>query len=133
MNKWQIRRAQSSQNGGSQKVLTARMFLGKDGHEAYLFAEQLFDFTDNARVEDIESFAHVLELGKQFRMIGCSKPKTDKGGNLYIYPAFSRNGNNDGGKVLNIGKLFQFVNDLYDRKFIIGFTYDDLIEEAEQA
>ncbi|WP_345954758.1 hypothetical protein [Mucilaginibacter sp. PAMB04168] len=132
MNKWQQRRAQLS-NDGAQRVLTAKQFLGKEGAIAYLTPQQLFSFNDHAREEDVDHFANVIELGKQFRMTGCQKPKApDKGGNKYVWPVFNRNGNVDGGKVLNIGNLYQFINDLYDRKFTIGFTYDDLIEEAEQ-
>lgn len=128
MNKWKQRREQSSQKSSNNQVLTAKRFI-----EMYLSIELIIKFNDEARESDVEHFAHVLELGQRFRMVGCSRIQKDRSGNEYIYPAFSRNGNNDGGKVLNIGNLFLFVNDLYDRKFVIGFTYDELIEEAEKA
>lgn len=132
MTKWKERRAQNS-NQGAHRVLTAKEFLGKEGTVAYLTPQQLFTFNDNSREEDVDYFADVIELSKQYKMVDCKKPKTpDKGGNNYVWPIFNRNGNSAGGKVLNIGNLYQFVNDLYDRKFTIGFTYDDLIEEAEQ-
>jgi hypothetical protein len=132
MNKWQQRRAQLA-TADAQKVLTAKQFLGKVGGTAYITPQLLFTFNDNAREEDVDYFANVIDLGRQYKMTGCRKSKNpDKGGNHYMWPVFNRNGNVDGGKVLDIGNLFQFVKDLYDRKFIIGFTYDELIEEAEQ-
>jgi len=130
--KWLTRRAQLS-NAGAQSVLTAKQFLGKEGNTPYLTPQQLLTLNDYGRQADIISFVHVLELSKQYQMIACSAPKPDRGGNEYVWPTFNRNGNSDGGKVLNIGNLFQFITDLYDRKFTVGFTYDDLIDEAEQA
>lgn len=131
--KWKERRAQLV-TVGVQKLLTAKLFLGKEGGTPYLTPQQLLTFNDNAREEDVDYFANVVELSRQFQMTGCRRSKTpDRGGNYYLWPIFNRNGNVDGGKVLNIGNLFQFIQDLYDRKFTVGFTYDELIDEAEQA
>jgi len=133
MSKWKERRASGSQNGGD-KMLTARMFLGKDGHSPYIAPQQLISFVDNGRAEDVEHLSNTIEFSKQFRMTACRTSRTpDKGGNYYKWLVFNRNGNEDGAKVINIANLFQFVDDLYNRKIAISFTLDELIEEAEQA
>jgi len=133
MTKWRERRAGGSQNDGG-KVLTAAMVLGKDGSNPYIIPQQLLSFVDHGRAEDVEHLSNVIDMSKQFRITACRTSKTpDKGGSYYKYVVFNRNGNEDGGKVLNIGNLFQLVDDLYNRKIVIGFTLDELIEEAERA
>lgn len=126
------RRAQLSLSGGP-RLLTAKEFLGKEGTTPYVTPEQLFEFNDNSRQEDVDEAGRFIDLGKQYGIVSCKNPRLDKGGNRYAYPVFNRNGNTDGVKVVEFGNIFQFIQDLYDRKFAIGFTYDDLIVEAEQS
>lgn len=132
MKKWQARRSFVSSNG--KLVLTAKMFLGKEGDFQFITADELSEFIDNGREDDIQEMSDFFDLVKAgYSIIVRRKKRTDKSGNRYQYPNFNRNGNTDGAKVVGIGKMFDFVQGLYDNKFTINFTFDELIEEAEQA
>lgn len=133
MKKWQKRRAKNAL-GGSKIMLTTKMFLGKEGNFQFITADELFKFNDNSREADIEEMSAFFDLVKVgYKPIITRKTRNDVGGNLYKFQNFNRNGNSDGAKVLSVGKIFDFIEGLYDNKFSINFTYDDLIEEAEQA
>jgi hypothetical protein len=133
MKKWQQRRAKVSATG-NKMVLTTKMFLGKEGDNPIVTPDVLFEFNDNAREDDVNDMSAFFDLVKAgYKIIVSRKTRIDQGGNLYKYQNFNRNGNSDGAKVVNIGKIFEFIEGLYDNKFAINFTYDDLLEEAEQA
>lgn len=133
MKKWQQRRAKSSSNG-SKIVLSAKGFLGKEGIYQFTTPDQLFQFNDNAREEDVAEMAAFFDLVKAgYRIIVTRKTRVDQGGQTYKFQNFNRNGNSDGAKVVNVGNIFDFIEGLYDNKFTINFTYDELLEEAEQA
>ena len=133
MKKWQVRRVLNNSVGG-KILLTTKMFLGKEGNFQFMTAEQLFQFNDNSREDDILEMAAFFDLVRAgHRIIITRKTRVDKGDNPYKFQNFNRNGNSDGAKVLSIGKIFDFIEGLYDNKFAINFTYDELIEEAEQA
>ncbi|MGI4727814.1 MAG: hypothetical protein ACRYGB_04505 [Janthinobacterium lividum] len=110
------------------------MFLGKEGSFQFISPEELFEFNDDGREQDVEEMSAFFDLVKQgYRIVPNRKHRKDRGGNQYKYQDFNRNGNTEGVKVVSIGKIFDFISGLYDNKFTIDFTYDDLIEEAEQA
>jgi len=133
MNKWKERRVKHSPTL-QIKELTARQFLGKDGCTPYITPKVLLDFNDDGREDDVSEMSAMFSLANaRHRIIVTRKVRTDKGRNRYKFQNFNRNGNPDGAKVVLIGNIEQFLEDLYDNKFVINFTYDDLIEEAEQA
>jgi hypothetical protein len=110
------------------------MFLGKEGSFQFVTPDELFEFNDDGRDQDVEEMSAFFDLVKQsYRIIPNRKNSIDRGGKQYIYQDFNRSGNNEGVKVVLIGKIPEFIEGLYDNKFTINFSYDDLIEEAEQA
>lgn len=133
MKKWQERRAKVAV-AGNKMVLTTKMFLGKEGNLQFITADALFHFNDTGREDDVNDMIAFFDLVKAgYKVIITRKTRTDQGGNVYKYQNFNRNGNSDGAKVVGIGKIFDFIEGLYDNKFTINFTYDELLEEAEQA
>lgn len=132
MRNWQKRRAQGAANGGKMLV-TTKMFLGKEGNLQFITADELFHFNDHSREDDVNEMVAFFDLVKAgYKPIITRKTRKDQGGNPYKYQSFNRNGNPDGVKVLLIGNIFDFIEGLYDSKYVINFTYDELIEEAEQ-
>lgn len=114
--------------------MTAAMFLGKVGTVKYLTPEQLFQFNDYAREEDVEEMAAFFDLIKEgLKMVVRRKPQYDISGNAYKYPNFIRPKSPEGVKVILIGKIDQFIKDYQAGKVKTNFTYVDLIAEAEQA
>lgn len=121
-------------SAGEPGILTAAMFLGKTGREPYVIPEQLFQFNDHAREDDVDEMAAFFDLIKEgLKMVVRRKAQTDVGGNPYKYPNFIRPKSPEGAKVVLIGNIDQFIKDYQAGKIRTDFTYDDLIAEAEQA
>ncbi|WP_158827657.1 hypothetical protein [Mucilaginibacter lacusdianchii] len=133
MEKWRERRSKASQNGDI-KTLSTAAFLGKDGSTPYVKPEELLAFNDNGRIADIEGMATLFNLIKgRHQIIINRKDGKDKAGKAYKYQPFNNGGMADGAKVVLISRMADFFNDLYSKKVITEFTYDELLEEAERA
>jgi hypothetical protein len=119
---------------GSTNVLTAAMFLGLTGEEAYVKPEQLLHFIDTGRIEDIQEADACVTLVKDRTKVAIPRRVlVDKGGNPYKYPTFIQPNGPDGVKVVQVGNIFQFLTDYHKGRFVIDFTLDDLVTAAENA
>jgi len=128
-----ILKRRGSQPADGYKLLTAIKFLGKDGGPAYVTPQQLLEFVDTARIEDIEEFQALFGLVKeQLQIVVPRKQRMDRGARPYKYPNFIRPNSPDGVKVVLIGNINQFMMDYRDGKFITNFTLEDLVTEAEK-
>jgi hypothetical protein len=129
MNKIRLRREKSP---ASSEILTAAMFLGKNGSTPYVDAKTLLNFIDNARTEDVDEMESFFNLVKEeLKMAINRRVNTDRGGNSYKYENFLRPKGPEGVKVQMVGDIQRFITDYQAGKFTIDFTLEELVTEAE--
>jgi hypothetical protein len=122
------------QNQGLKSKLTSKAFLGIDGSKAYIEPKELLHFIDSARDQDIEELDSFFDLIKEdLKMTINRRVQVDKGGNPYKYENFIRSKGLEGVKVQLIGNIKQFILDYQAGEFIVDFTLEDLVAEAENA
>ncbi|RZM24753.1 MAG: hypothetical protein EOO88_21730 [Pedobacter sp.] len=127
------RRGGSPLGGGSKAVLTTKDFLGKTGKEAYVKPTDLLTFVDDGRIEDIQSMDHFFSLIKEdLKMVINRKVLIDRGGVKYKFERFLRPKGEEGEKVVCLGRIEQFTADFQRGKFIIDFSFEELVAEAEK-
>lgn len=124
----------SSQNSESKNILTAKMFLGKEGNNAYIDPAALLNFIDNGRIEDIKEMEAFFNLvNEQLKMAINRRVQSDKAGLPYKYENFLRPKGPEGVKVIIIGRIKEFILDYQSGQFAIDFNLEDLVNEAEKA
>jgi hypothetical protein len=126
------RRGRGTASGGRTNVLTAKMFLGKEGQDPIIAPEPLLDFYDNGCNEDVDEMDGFFDLINQRRKFSLNlRERKDAGGKLYLYVNFLGSMGPEGKKVLLIGKMKQFITNLHRGLVSIDFTFEQLVEEAE--
>ncbi|GAB3915368.1 hypothetical protein [Mucilaginibacter boryungensis] len=120
-------------NDGRPK-LTAKQFLGKDGTNAYYNNETLLSFVKTLRPQEISEMQEILKgMSEGLRIVGTIASRTDKGGRRYAYLNLQHVNANTGGKFILEDGTTRFLNDYMNGKFVVGFTLEELVEEAMNA
>ena len=124
-------------HGGSQgpsragKLVTTKMFLGKEGYNPYMAPEEVVSYAKSLRpheLEQMEEYFHCLKRG--LRQTGPVITRIDKGNRPYQHPLFHDTSSTPTMKVIIEGGMKAFVADCRSGAIHINFTFDELIEEA---
>ncbi|MGN6177839.1 MAG: hypothetical protein ACTHNW_01585 [Mucilaginibacter sp.] len=117
-------------NGG-RPTLTARQFLGKEEGISYFKPPELIAFAKTLRPNEISALETIFEgMADGCRVGGTIASKKDKGGRRYAFVTMDRANANSGGKYILEGGMVQLLKDYMNAKFVIGFTLEELVEEA---
>ncbi|WP_183578743.1 hypothetical protein HDF18_22640 [Mucilaginibacter sp. X5P1] len=119
---------------GNKVILTARKFLGLDGSEGYFSPSQLLTYAQSLREIEVDQIEQVFTCMKNgLRMAGAIVTRPDKAGRPYSYLSFIKLNATVGLKLILEHGMKQFVLDYQDNKFAVGFSFEELIEEALNA
>ncbi|SFS98538.1 hypothetical protein SAMN04487890_107282 [Mucilaginibacter polytrichastri] len=120
-----------STKGGSSIVLTAKQFLGKEGDKPYSNPDEFVKFAERLREPEIEQLDGVFEcMQNGDRTIGSIVTRLDKADRPYTFVNFLKSNATVGFKYILEGNMKQFLKDYMDGQFKVGFTLDQLVEEA---
>jgi len=118
-------------SSGSTVVITAKQFLGKEGDKPYCSPEKLVDYAKSLREPEVEQLDQtVVCMNAGLRTIGTVTTRRDKGGRMYSYLNFVKINATVGLKVILEAGMKELIADYQDGKIIIGFTLEELVEEA---
>jgi hypothetical protein len=124
-------RVESPRAGGNTAVITAKMFLGKEGNTKYCDSEQLVKYASSLREPEVDQLDQTIDCMKAgIRTIGTTSRRVDKGGRSYAYLNFAKINATVGLKVILEAGMQQLIADYQDGKIVIGFTLEELVEEA---
>jgi hypothetical protein len=116
---------------GNKPVLSAKQFLGKDEGLNYFKPETFVKYAKSLRPQEIEQLGQVFTGMKDgLRIVGSQLTRTDKGGRPYTYLNANRVNATIGAKFILEDGMGDFLKDYMDGKFIVGFTLEELVEEA---
>ena|ERR1700744_5584728 len=116
---------------GNTVFITAKHFLGKEGNTSYCSPEKLVEYAKSLREPEIEQLDQAVAcMNAGLRTIGTVTTRTDKGGRLYSYLNFVKINATVGLKVILEAGMKQLIADYQDGKIVIGFTLEELVEEA---
>jgi hypothetical protein len=105
-----------STKGGSNENLTAKQFLGKEGNRCYSTPDAFVKFAERLREPEVEQLDGAFEcMQNGDRTIGAIVTRVDKGGRPYTFVNFLKS---------------NATVDYMDGQFKVGFTLDELVEEA---
>lgn len=128
----QKRRGLKDASANGRKKLTARMFLGKDNCQAYIEPATLLHFVDNGRIENVLQTGEFIDGVYHRRKFSISLlDRKDSVGEPYTYQSFLNPMGPEGKKVMSIGNMKQFIIDCHRGMFVTDFTFEQLIQEAE--
>jgi hypothetical protein len=118
-------------SSGNKVILTARQFLGLDGGEAYFTPDQLLTYAKSLRDIEVEQGEQVFScMQAGLRMVGAIITRQDKVGRPYSYLNFIKLNATVGLKLILEHGMKKFILDYQDNKFAVGFSLEELIEEA---
>ena len=112
-------------------ILTARQLLGKEEGIAYFNSANALIYIRSLRPAELSDFGQVLSFMREgLRIVGNLSPRKDRGKRMYIYPNAQSENATVGAKYILEGGSIPFFKDYCDRKFVINFTLEELVEEA---
>lgn len=118
-------------SAGSTIVITAKQFLGKEGDKQYCNPDKLVDYAKSLREPEVDQLDETIAcMQAGLRTIGTTSRRVDKGGRSYAYLNFVKINATVGLKVILEAGMQQLISDYQDGKIAIGFTLEELIEEA---
>jgi len=85
---------------------------------------------DTRELEELEQLFAYLKDGKRIDFVPIAR--NDRNGNPYVWINIQLRKGNLGLKVLLFADLLRFLKEYQDGAFAIGFTLEDLYEEAER-
>lgn len=117
---------------GNRPTLTAKQFLGKEEGQSYFKQSGEFvTFAKTLRPREVEQLDQLFVSMKEgLQIVGSLETRKDKGGRDYAFVNTRRANATTGSKFILEGGMVPFLKDYMDGKFIIGFTLEELIEEA---
>jgi hypothetical protein len=116
---------------GSTVVITAKHFLGKEGGKTYCSPAKLVDYAKSLREPEIEQLDQAIVcMNAGLRTIGTVTTRRDKGGRMYSYLNFVKINATVGLKIILEAGMKDLIADYQDGKIVIGFTLEELVEEA---
>lgn len=120
-----------STKSGSSTVLTAKQFLGKEGDKSYSNPDAFVKFAENLREPEVEQLDGAFEcMQNGDRTIGSIVTRFDKADRPYTFVNFLKSNATIGFKYILDGNMKQFLKDYMDGQFKVGFTLEELVEEA---
>lgn len=121
---------ESALNDG-RPILTAKQFLGKAEGTKYFEPEGLMKYVRSLRPKEVYHTKEVFSsMQSGYRVVGSLAGQPDKGKRWYVFVNFHRGNATTGAKLILEGGMTQFLQDYADFKFVVGFTLEELIEEA---
>jgi len=117
-------------NGG-KPTLTTKQFLGKEEGQSYFKPADFIQFAKSLRPQEVEQLEQILSAMQEgLRIVGSLAKRTDKGGRTYVYLNTNRTNATIGAKLILEEGTNIFLKDYMDGKFVVGFTLEELVEEA---
>lgn len=117
-------------NGG-RPTLTAKQFLGKEGSHVYYDATSFLTYAKSLRPNELTDLSQVMTfMNEGLRFTGSLAPRQDKGGRRYVWCSANRTNSTTGAKLILEKGTTKFLEDYVNGKFVVGFTLEELIEEA---
>ena len=117
-------------NGG-KPTLTPKQFLGKEEGTRYFTSEAFIAFAKSLRPQEVDQLDQVFSSMKEgLRVVGSLVKRKDKGGRDYTYLNTNRVNATIGAKFILEQGMTSFLEDYMNGKFIVGFTLEELIDEA---
>ncbi|WP_461450124.1 hypothetical protein [Mucilaginibacter sp.] len=114
-------------------LLTAQMFFGRNGETPYEVPEKFLSFGESLRPKEANDWQKlVLCLKNNMKMDGNPATGVDAGNRPYTFHRVYKSRATLGFKMINGGGMPQLIEDYQEGKILIGFTLDDLIEEAKK-
>ena len=114
-------------------LLTAQMYFGRNGETPYEEPSKFLSFGESLRIKEAQDWQKLLVCMKNnMRMEGNPATGVDAGNRPYTFHRFFKAKATLGFKMVNGGGMPQLVEDYQEGKILIGFTLDDLIEEAKK-
>lgn len=118
--------------GGAQAKLTAKQFLSKDPKvKGYTTPDAFLTYGKSLRPSEVEQ----LEQGFSFikdkvKIIGSLTTRPDRSHRSYAHPTFLHGNAQQGCKIILEAGMKEFLQDYIKGNVAIGFTLEELIEEA---
>jgi hypothetical protein len=115
------------------KTITSRSFFGKDGEVAYTTPREFLAFGESLRQKEAHDWAKILLCMQQgMRMDGNPSTGVDVAMRPYTYHRFFKSKAVMGFKLISGAGMQQLIADYQDGTIAIGFSLEDLIEEARR-
>ncbi len=117
--------------GGNTIVITAKQFLGIEGNKKYCDPEKLVQYAKSLRESEVDQLDQTIVcMQAGIRTIGTTITRVDKGGRNYAYLNFAKINATVGLKVILEAGMKELIGDYQDGKIAVGFTREELVEEA---
>jgi hypothetical protein len=114
-------------------MITAKAFFGRDGETPYDTPIKFLTFGEGLRPKEAIDWQKLLNcMGEGMRMDGNPATGTDAGKRDYVFHRFYKAKAVLGFKMVNGGGMPQLISDYQNGLISIGFTLEDLIEEAKK-
>jgi hypothetical protein len=124
-------RLHGSDRKDGRPLLTARQFLGKDEGLSYFKPDRFIAYAKSLKPREINNLRVIFEgMSEGLSIVGDLSSREDKGGRSYKYPEFRSANAQSGAKLIMEDGMIPFLKDYMNAKFIVGFTVDELVEEA---
>ena len=122
-----------TRDGSTATLLTARMFFGRDGETPYETSSNFLAFGESLRPKEASDWQKLLQcMSEGMRMDGNPATGVDVGKRPYVFHRAYKAKAVLGFKMINGGGMPKLVEDYQSGLVSIGFTLNELIEEARK-
>lgn len=120
--------------GNSSTLLTPRMFFGRDGETPYETPNKFLVFGESLRPKEAQDWGKLIQcMADGMRMDGNPATGVDVGNRPYTFHRAYKAKAVLGFKMVSGGGMPKLVSDYQSGLVTIGFTLEDLIEEARKS